>query len=195
VAYVNTSAEVKAYCDICCTSSNALKIVESLEADKILFVPDRNLGTYIARQLPEKEILLWDGFCITHERIEEEEVLEARAKYPEADILMHPECNPAIWQYADYMGSTSQIIDYAVHSDKQTFIIGTEVGIMHSLKKRAPGKTFHLLSPCLVCQNMKKTTLEDVEKALSGETAEIILDEALRARAELSLIRMLNANA
>jgi quinolinate synthase len=148
----------------------------------------------VANQIPEKEFILWDGFCITHERVEEDEVIQAKEKYPEAEILMHPECNPGIWKYADFMGSTSQIIEYAVASEKKTFVIGTEAGILHSLNKLAPEKTYHLLSPCLVCQNMKKTTLEDVERALKGDVKEILLDEDLRKRAEGSLLRMLNPN-
>lgn len=194
IAYVNTSAEVKALSDLCCTSSNAVSLIKSLTAKKLIFVPDRNLGQYVANQIPEKEFILWDGFCITHERVEEDEVIQAKEKYPEAEILMHPECNPGIWKYADFMGSTSQIIEYAVASEKKTFVIGTEAGILHSLNKLAPEKTYHLLSPCLVCQNMKKTTLEDVERALKGDVKEIILDEDLRKRAEGSLLRMLNPN-
>jgi quinolinate synthase len=194
IAYVNTSAEVKALSDLCCTSSNAVSLIKSLTSKKLIFVPDRNLGQYVANQIPEKEFILWDGFCITHERVEEDEVIQAKEKYPEAEILMHPECNPGIWKYADFMGSTSQIIEYAVASEKKTFVIGTEAGILHSLNKLAPEKTYHLLSPCLVCQNMKKTTLEDVERALKGDVKEILLDEDLRKRAEGSLLRMLNPN-
>lgn len=194
VAYVNTSAAVKAQSDICCTSSNAVDIVNSMVEKKILFVPDRNLGTFVSRQVPEKEVMLWNGFCITHERIEAEEMFSAKQNYPDAEILMHPECNPVLWEYADYIGSTSQIIEYAVQSDHKTFIIATEAGILFSLNKLAPDKTFHLLSPCLVCQNMKKTTLMDVENALSGKISEIVIDEALRLRAERSLIRMLNGH-
>ena len=194
VAYVNTSAEVKALCDVCCTSSNAVSLIRSMSADRLIFLPDRNLGQYVANQVPEKEIILWDGFCITHERVEEEDVIAAKSQHPEALVLMHPECNPSIWKHADFMGSTSQIIEYAAKSEHLSFIIGTEAGILHSLKKRSPEKTYHLLSECLVCQNMKKTTLMDVEKALAGHVPEIQLDPALMALAEQSLLRMLNPN-
>ncbi|MZQ96761.1 MAG: quinolinate synthase NadA [Acidaminobacter sp.] len=194
VAYVNTSAEVKALSDLCCTSSNAVSLIKAMKEDKIIFLPDRNLGRFVAQQIPEKEVILWDGFCITHERVEEEDVIKAIEAHPESKVLMHPECNPAVWKYADYMGSTAQIIDYAAHSEDQSFIIGTEAGILHSLKKVAPEKTFHLLSGCLVCQNMKKTTLADVEKALNGGVPEIVMEEDLRQRAEGALLRMLNPN-
>lgn len=194
VAYVNTSAEVKAYTDICCTSSNALNVIRSMDAERILFVPDRNLGSWIAKQIPEKELILWDGFCITHERVEIEDVQEMIALYPNAPILIHPECNPKILEFADFAGSTSQIIDYVVHSDQEEFIIGTEAGILHSIEKLAPNKKLHLLSKCLVCQNMKKTTLQHVYDALLNETNEIFVDEAIRVRAENSLKRMLDVN-
>lgn len=194
VAYVNTSAEVKAYTDVCCTSSNALNVVKSLGAKKILFVPDRNLGGFIAQQVPEVEIMLWDGFCITHERVEEEDVLEMQAAHPGVKFLIHPECNPAIVKYADFAGSTSQIIDYVVNSPEEEFIIGTEAGILHTIEKMAPNKKCHLLSKCLVCQNMKKTTLTHVLEALQYEQHEIIVDEDIRQKAEQSLIRMLEVN-
>lgn len=194
VAYVNTSAEVKALSDLCCTSSNAVSLIRGMKEDRIIFLPDRNLGRFVAQQVPEKELILWDGFCITHERVEEEDVVKAIEAHPESKVLMHPECNPGVWKYADFMGSTAQIIDYAAKSEDKSFIIGTEAGILHSLKKVAPEKTFHLLSGCLVCQNMKKTTLADVEKALNGDVPEIVMDEDLRQRAEGALLRMLNPN-
>ena len=194
VAYVNTSADVKAYTDICCTSSNALNVVKSLGVDKVLFVPDRNLGNFIAKQIPEVEIIPWDGFCITHERVEEEDVLEMKEKHPGVKLLIHPECNPVIVKHADFAGSTSQIIDYVVNSNEEEFIIGTEAGILHTIEKMAPNKKCHLLSKCLVCQNMKKTTLTHVYEALKFNQHEIIVDEEVRLRAEQSLIRMLEVN-
>lgn len=194
VAYVNTSAEVKAHTDICCTSSNALNVVKGLGAEKILFVPDRNLGHFIQQQVPEVEIIPWNGFCITHERVEEEDLLNMKAAHPGVKALIHPECNPAIVKHADFAGSTSQIIDYVVNSEDQEFIIGTEAGILHTIAKMAPDKKCHLLAPCLVCQNMKKTTLQHVYDALMFEQHEITLDEDMRQRAEASLIRMLEVN-
>ncbi len=194
VAYVNTSAEVKAYTDICCTSSNALNVVKGLGVDKILFVPDRNLGHFIQKQVPEVEIELWNGFCITHERVEEEDVLAMKAVHPQVPVLIHPECNPEIVKHADFAGSTAQIIDYVVKSDSSEFIIGTEEGILHTIAKMAPDKTCHLLSKCLTCQNMKKTTLEHVYEALKYDRHEIIVDETIRIKAERSLVRMLEVN-
>lgn len=194
VAYVNTSADVKAYTDICCTSSNALNVVKSLGVEKVLFVPDRNLGNFIAKQIPEVEIIPWDGFCITHERVEEEDVMEMKEKHPGVKLLIHPECNPIIVKHADFAGSTSQIIDYVVNSNDEEFIIGTEAGILHTIEKMAPNKKCHLLSKCLVCQNMKKTTLNHVYEALKFNQHEVIVDEDVRLRAEQSLIRMLEVN-
>ncbi len=194
VAYVNTSAEVKAYTDICCTSSNAMNVVKSLGVEKLLFVPDRNLGGFIAKQVPEVEIIPWNGFCITHERVEEVDVLEMKAAHPGVKLLIHPECNPEIVKYADFAGSTSQIIDYVVKSEEEEFIIGTEAGILHTLEKMAPQKKCHLLSKCLVCQNMKKTTLTHVYEALKYDQHEVIVDEEIRKRAENSLIKMLEVN-
>lgn len=195
VAYVNTSAEVKAHTDICCTSSNALNVVKGLGAEKVLFVPDRNLGDFIQKQVPEVEIIPWNGFCITHERVEEEDIIQMKAAHPGVKALIHPECNPAIVKHADFAGSTAQIIDYVVKSDDQEFIIGTEAGILHTIAKLAPEKTCHLLAKCLVCQNMKKTTLEHVYEALLHEQHEVVLDEDMRLKAEASLIRMLEVNA
>lgn len=191
VCYVNTSAAVKAQCDVACTSSNAVKIVRGLGAERILFVPDRNLAHHVQSLVPEVEIIPWDGFCITHERVELEELAAARSRHPEAPIMAHPECNPAVVQMADFVGSTSQIIAAARVSSAREIIIGTEMGILHTLRKENPDKTFHLLSPALICYNMKKTGLEDVYHALRDDRHEITLDEALRQDAHRCLERML----
>lgn len=191
VCYVNTSAAVKALCDVACTSSNAVKIVRSLDAKKILFVPDRNLAHHVQNLVPEVEIISWEGFCITHERVELAELTALRMKHPGVPILVHPECNPVVTQLADFVGSTSQIINAVRESSGKEFIIGTEMGILHSLRKENPGKTFHLLSPALICYNMKKTGLMDVYLALKDERHEIMLEESLRLDAYRSLERML----
>jgi len=191
VCYVNTSAAVKAQCDVACTSSNAVKIVRGLGAERILFVPDRNLAHHVQSLVPEVEIIPWDGFCITHERVELEELAAARSRHPEAPIMAHPECNPAVVQMADFVGSTSQIIAAARVASAREIIIGTEMGILHTLRKENPDKTFHLLSPALICYNMKKTGLEDVYHALRDDRHEITLDEALRQDAHRCLERML----
>ncbi|MBM7614674.1 quinolinate synthase NadA [Alkaliphilus hydrothermalis] len=191
VCYVNSSAEVKAESDICCTSSNAIKIIKSIPSKKILFVPDMNLGSYIAKQVPEKEIVLFKGFCITHHRVKPTEVDQVREAYPKAKVLIHPEAAPEVVEKADFVGSTSQIINYAKESNCDTFIIGTEMGVMHKLQKDNPTKKFYLLSPGLVCNNMKKNRLVDVYEALLEEKHEITVDENIREKALGSLEKML----
>lgn len=191
VCYVNTSAEVKAECDVCVTSSNALKIVESIESDKILFAPDRNLGNYINSKLSDKQMDLWNGFCITHERVREDEVRLVKSKKPGVKIAIHPESNPTVVSQADFVGSTAQIIDFVKKSDDKEFIIGTEMGILHTLRTQNFNKKFTLLSPSLICYNMKKTSLEDVLHVLKTEENEIIVDEKVRVQAAKALNRML----
>lgn len=191
VTYVNSSAEVKAESDICCTSSNALKIIESLDTDNILFVPDQNLGRYVKEKVKDKNIELWPGFCITHHRVKGTEVDKVRKAHPDAEILAHPECNEEVVNAADFIGSTSQIINYAAESDKDKFIIGTEMGVLHKLEKDNPNKKFYLLSTGLICANMKKTTLKDVYEGLKNDQHEIHVDEEIRKKALKSLDRML----
>jgi quinolinate synthase len=191
VTYVNSSAEVKAYSDICCTSANAQKVIESVDAPKVMFAPDRNLADFISKQVTDKEIIKWDGFCITHERVEVSDVEKMRAEHPGVKLLAHPECNPAVVSLSDYVGSTSQIIKYARESEDKEFIIGTENGILHTLRNENPDKKFYLLSPCLECVNMKKTTLEDVYNALKYDRNVIEIDEDIRIKAYISLKRML----
>lgn len=194
VTYVNSSAEVKANSDICCTSSNAFAIIKSLNTDKILFAPDRNLGSYIASKMPHMDIDLWNGFCITHERVNSNEVNLIRSNKPNIEILVHPECNSSIVKLGDFVGSTSQIIEYVRNNDAKEFIISTEMGILHSLRKVAPDKKFHLLSPSLICYNMKKTSLEDVYNVLKNDVNEIKVDEDIRKRAYSSLKKMIDLN-
>ena len=191
VCYVNSSAEVKAESDVCCTSSNALKVVESLENKQVIFVPDKNLGSFVASKVKNKEIILWKGFCITHKRVKVEEVQKIRQLHPNAKILMHPECEPEVQKLADFLGSTSAIIKYAGEIPEKDIIIGTEEGILHLLKKQNPDKNFYLLSMGLICTNMKKTRLEDVHSALLNMQHEIHVDEDIRIKALKSLERML----
>ncbi|MGV8145979.1 MAG: quinolinate synthase NadA [Alkaliphilus sp.] len=195
VCYVNTSAEVKAESDICCTSSNAVNVVNSLNSDKILFVPDQNLGNYVAGQVPEKKIILFRGFCIVHHRVEVEEVDNIRRRMPNVRILAHPECQPEVIKKADFVGSTSQILKEANESKDTEFIIGTEIGMLHALQKENSEKKFHILSPALVCENMKKTSLRDVYEAIKYDKNEIIVEENLRIKAKQSLERMLSVKA
>ncbi len=191
VCYINSSAAVKAESDICCTSSSAVRIVASLTQKRIIFIPDQNLGAYVASQLPEKEFILFEGYCPIHHRVSIEDVNKVKAYCPGMPILMHPECQPEVLKLADMIGSTSQIIDFALSSPEQAFIIGTEIGVVERLRLLAPYKRFYLLSQGLFCPNMKKTTLTDVLFSLEQERYEINLTPAEIAGAELSLTRMI----
>lgn len=190
VSYVNSSAAIKAESDICCTSSNALKIVESLAEEDIIFVPDKNLGHYVQKQ-SDKNIILWDGFCPTHNRVGLKDLESAREKHPKAVILAHPECRDEILKGADYVGSTAGILNYAKKSESEKFIIGTELGLLYRLRKENPEKEFYLLSSQLICQNMKKNSLEKVAAALENMKTEVELDKEVRIKAVKALKRML----
>ncbi|MEG6584810.1 quinolinate synthase NadA [Dendrosporobacter sp. 1207_IL3150] len=191
VCYINSSTEVKAESDVCCTSSNAVKVISSLPGRKVIFVPDGHLGDYVAKQLPDKELILWAGCCVTHAKVKPEDVLKAKDKYPGAKVLIHPECSPSVVEQADFVGSTSEIIRYAEKSDAKVFIIGTEVGVLCNLRASQPDKQFFLLHPGLVCPNMKKTRLQSVYEALAKNQYEIQVDVDLAAGARRSLTRML----
>ncbi|MBR1368782.1 quinolinate synthetase [Methanocalculus chunghsingensis] len=190
VAYVNTTAEVKAESDICCTSANALKVVESLEADQVIMLPDRNLAGYVAR-FTEKEILPWQGFCYVHDMMTIADVSRARLNHPGAELLVHPECRPGVIDLADYIHSTSGMIRHICASDKREFIIGTEPGIIHQIEKRCPGKRVYPLSEKAVCINMKKTSLEKVLQSLENLTPRMVVPEEIAARARVAIERML----
>ncbi|MGM0471520.1 MAG: quinolinate synthase NadA [Bacillota bacterium] len=190
VCYVNSSAAVKAKSDICCTSSNAVDIVEAIDNDQILFVPDQNLGQYVAQQT-EKEIILWEGFCATHHRVVADDVRQAREDYPQAEIIVHPESRPEVIELADEVGSTAQILDFARDSTAKRVIIGTEEGLTYKLNNQNPTKDFELLSSELVCPNMKLTTLEDVVTALEQMETEVEVDDATRREAKRALDQML----
>ncbi|MCI8387438.1 MAG: quinolinate synthase NadA [Clostridiales bacterium] len=190
VCYVNSSAETKAVSDICCTSSNAIKVVKSLPNRQIIFVPDKNLGAYVAKFVPEKEFILHSGFCPTHRNITAAEVDKAKAEHPNALFAVHPECEDEVVAKADFVGSTSQIIDYCVNTDAPEFIIGTEVGVVDRLAYYHPEKKYHLLTPYLVCPNMKKTELSDVLAVLRDESNEVIMTQEEIEAAKAPLERM-----
>ena len=178
VAYINTTAELKTICDVCVTSSSAVKIVNNIDNKDILFIPDCNLGAFVAAQCPDKNIKLLNGGCPIHACVTADEVRKVKAQYPDAELLVHPECVPAVCEMADYVGSTSGIINYAERSDKKEFIIGTEISIAEHLQYACPDKTFHILSLKLICPNMKATTLVDVCNCLKGcGGEEIVLDD------------------
>lgn len=192
VAYINTTSELKTVCDVCVTSSSALKICNSLDNDKILFIPDRNLGSYIAKQMPNKEFKLLSGGCPTHARMSASDVKKAKAEHPNALFLVHPECVEEVVEMADYVGSTTGIMNYAKNSDAKEFIIGTENSIVSHLQLSCPDKMFYPLSNDLICHNMKITTIVDVlncVKGISGE--EIVLDEDVRLGAKRCIDKMI----
>ncbi|MZP29345.1 quinolinate synthase NadA [Heliobacterium undosum] len=191
VAYVNTSAAVKAECDICCTSANALKVVSALPEDRpILFVPDRNLGDWITKQTG-REMHLWEGYCNTHDRLSVDDIERAKAAHPDAEVLVHPECQPEVVAKADFVASTTGLIRYALESSRKSFIIATEEGVLHPLRKQAPEKDFHLAARTLICPNMKSTSLEKVVWSLQEMRPRITVDPVIREKALQSLERML----
>jgi len=192
VCYVNTSAAVKAVCDVCCTSSSAEKIVRSLPEKKIIFVPDRNLGAYISSKVPEKDIILFDGCCPAHDRIGETDVFAAKEAHPRARLLVHPECREEVLRHADYVGSTAGIIKTALESDAAEFIIGTELGVVEHLAELAPDKRYYPLVGNFLCPDMKKTTLSDVLHTLETGEFEITLDTEEIEAAKRSLERMVS---
>ena len=190
VCYVNTTAEVKAESDICCTSSNAVKVVNSLKEDRIIFVPDRNLGLYTQR-FTKKEILPWEGFCIVHDRITPDHVHRAHDLHPGASIVVHPECRPEVIDLADHVASTSGIIRQVCDSPEKEFIIGTETGILHRIRKECPTKKCYPLSAEAICTNMKKTDLLKVRQALLDLRPRITVPEEVAQRARRAIERML----
>jgi quinolinate synthase len=191
VTYVNSTAEVKALSDVCCTSANAPQVVRSLDAARVLFAPDRNLAHWVAEQVPEVEVVAWPGFCPTHERIRAEHVRAAKAAHPGAPVMAHPECRPEVLALADVVLSTSGMLHFAGSSPATEFIVVTEEGLIHGLRKAAPGKMFHTLDPCPLCPNMKKTTLPDVLAALESLEPRIEAPENVRASALAAVERMI----
>ena len=206
ISYVNTSAEVKAMTDICCTSSNALKIINSLpENEKIIFLPDRNLGNYIKSLTGRENILVWNGACHVHEIFSVEKIIELKKQYPQAKILAHPECKQPVLMLADYIGSTTALLVFSATDDAQTYIVATESGIIHQMQQKSPEKKFipvpssnaldsEIEDSCGACSNcefMKLTTLEKIYHSLLNEQFEVNVDENIRKKAEKSIFRML----
>jgi len=182
VTYVNSSADVKALSTVCCTSANAVQVAESLDAGELLMTPDRNLAQYTASRTGKK-IHYWDGYCPTHERLTPADVAKARAAHPEAVFMAHPECRPEVVALADVVASTSGMIRHAAASPHQSFIGGTEVGILHPMQKANPGKVFYPASPRMVCSNMKKIILADILRCLETLEGEVKVPEAIRGPA------------
>lgn len=198
VSYVNTTVGVKALTDVCCTSSNALKVVESIPADQpIIFAPDRNLGAYIQKLTGRQNFVLWDGACHVHEEFSLEKLLKLKAEHPAAKVVVHPECRAYIVEVADFVGSTAAILDYCGTDNAQEFIVVTESGILAEMKRRYPSKTFIPAPPddeacgCNDCRYMKMVTLENICACLENEAPEIVLDEEVRRKAERSIVNMI----
>jgi len=190
VCYVNSTAEIKAESDICCTSANAVQVVNSLKESRVIFVPDRNLAAYVARHT-RKQIIPWDGYCYVHDNITSDEVMAARALHPKAQVLVHPECRPEVIDRADFVYSTAGMARHVRSSEAREFIIGTEVGMIYRLVKENPGKLFFSLSEKAICQNMKKTNLESVLRALQTLEPRVSVPEEIASRARRSIERML----
>lgn len=192
VSYVNTTADVKAETDICCTSGNAVKVIQSIPEKRIIFTPDKNLGMYIQRFVPEKEILFWEGFCGTHQRnVTLERLMALKAKHPDAEVIVHPECTPDVIDFADQVFSTHGMIVHSKTSEKTKFIIGTEKEMCYRLSKEIPEKTFIPVEEA-VCPNMKMFTLEKVIASLENLGPEIQLSDEIIKKARIPLERMIN---
>lgn len=191
VCYINSTAEIKSHADVCVTSANAVKIVEKLENKNIYFIPDGNLGRYVAEQVPQKNVILNDGYCPIHHAVTAEEVKLAKEKHPNAKFAVHPECRKEVLEMADYIGSTSGIIAYVSQSTEQEFIIGTEEGVFHELRKRNPDKKFYRGNEHMICRDMKFITLEKVYRVLAEEINQLEVDAELCASALKPLDRML----
>jgi quinolinate synthase len=194
VSYVNSSTGVKALSDICCTSSNAVKVIRSLPHKKIIFVPDENLGSYCAELIPEKEFVLFNGFCPVHEEVMDIDVKLAREQTPDALFVVHPECRADVRREADFIGSTGQMISFINNSNHHAFIVGTENGILHSLQKNNPQKKIVSLTTSFVCPNMKKTRIEHVLQSLQKMTNVVEMDTAFMDKARKPLMRMLDVS-
>lgn len=190
VCYVNSTAEIKAESDICCTSANGVQVVNSLKESQVIFVPDRNLAAYVARHT-RKQIIPWDGYCYVHDNFTSNEIMAARALHPKAEVLVHPECRPEVIDRADFVYSTAGMARHVRSSAAREFIIGTEVGMIYRLVKENPGKEFFSLSEKAICQNMKKTNLEDVLRALQTLETRVSVPEDIASRARRSIERML----
>ncbi|HZG87572.1 quinolinate synthase NadA [Paenibacillus sp.] len=190
VTYINSSAEIKAETDIVCTSANAVKVIQSLDAEEIIWVPDKNLGDYVSK-FTDKKMIIWEGYCNTHDMLTVKDVAEMRAQYPNAQFVVHPECRPEVVKMADFVGSTTAIIDYCKKSEHKEFIVGTEDGTGYQLRKDSPDKVFHFASKYLVCPNMKVNNLKKLVRCLETMQPQIYVAPDVAEKARLALERML----
>ena len=191
VCYVNSTADVKAGCDICCTSSNAIQVVNSLEERNVLFVPDRNLASYVAEN-SSKKIIPWNGYCYVHDEIRPEDILEKKERYPDSEVWVHPECRPEVVRRADKVFSTGSMVKEAHRTAKKDILIGTETGIIYRLKKENPEKNFHPLRKRSVCRDMKKITLKKVYLALKNMEKRVTVPDEIKEKAGRSIKRMID---
>lgn len=191
VTYVNSSVEIKAESDACCTSSNAIRVVKNIDADEIIFVPDRNLGSYVQKMAPEKKIILFEGYCYVHNRITKEEIEEMKRLYPEAKVVIHPEARMEVIEAADEVLSTSGMLNYVSKSTAKQFIVATEQGLLERMKRENPGKEFLPALQPKICSNMKRTSLRHVYEALEYDRYEIVVEESIARRAVKALNEML----
>jgi quinolinate synthase len=194
VTYINSSAEIKAETDIVCTSANAVKIVNSVEGNEVIWVPDKNLGDWVSKQT-DKKMIIWEGYCNTHDMLTVKDVVEMRALHPNAQFVVHPECRPEVVKLADYVGSTTAIIKYCRDSDCQEFIVGTEDGTGYQLRKDSPNKQFHFATKYLVCPNMKVNNLKKLVRCLENMEPEIYVPPHIADQARISLERMLQVSS
>jgi len=189
VGYVNSTASAKAEMDICCTSSNAVNVVSSVPSKEVIFVPDANLGSYVASKVPSKDVILWNGYCPIHQSITEQNILDLKKRYPKAEVIAHPECRSDVLKNADMVGSTEKMAEYAKASPSKEFIVATELGMHHRLSKECPGKKFYFADHAL-CSVMKMTSLPSILKALETMSPEVIIDKDIQKRASISLKKM-----
>ncbi len=194
VCYINSTAEVKSECDICCTSSNAPEIVKNLQADKVLFLPDKNLGRWVEKQLKNVQVITYDGYCPIHHNITVEDVLKIKKENPGVKLLAHPECKEEVSSLADFVGSTTAIMDFVKESCDNKYIIATEKGVVDRLKRDYPEKEFELIKENLICSSMKVNTLEDIYNSLNNETHEIKVEEETSRKALKCIERMLEVS-
>ena len=192
VCYVNTNADIKAESDICCTSRNAVKVVQSLTEKQIIFVPDKSLGAYVAAQIPNKEFIFWEGFCPTHHRMIGEYIVALKRVYPQAKVAAHPECTGDVLELSDFIGSTGAIQDYVKQAQNKVFIIASEEGIIYRLKQDNPEKIFYHPTELGTCPNMKKNTLEKLAHVLETETNEVLVEEKIAMKARRAIEKMLH---
>ncbi len=190
VTYINSNGDIKALSDVCVTSSSAKAILNNIEEEEIIFLPDRNLGSYLQENIQNKKFILYDGFCPVHERVEEEEVLTLKNRYPNFKVLVHPECSKKVRDLGDFIGSTSELIDYSVQDGTNGFIVVTEEGVLYQMKEKSPNKTFIPIESGMICPNMKKISMKDLYNCLINEEFEVHIEEELRLKAHKSLENM-----